>query len=246
MAPVAGAEIGDAQALPRRLPGSSLADGARHRSASSTTVSVSGRGTNVSAESLSGRPQNSFCRECARRARRRRRRSAQMPRLAFFRGGQRRVALRDQAGEVEAKRRADEQPRVELGELSPAAAKRAVSARRAASMVRGGDGSRSPPGVFAVIRAKAGTHTAGPPGMGGRSCLRVQQRSRWLWVPAFAGTTARVWRHRRITLGNAQTPLTPRRPGRRAARPGARWSARRSVRRALRPRSPAAACRASD
>ena len=202
-------------------------------SASSTTVSVSGRGTSVADESCSGRPQNSFSPRMRATGSPARRRRANSSRRADSSGVSWRCAADDQAGQVEAERMACQQPRVEFGGFD------------------GGGfelrGERAPRGLDGLVGeivmrrlaqiSTSSLRTQGPirRGLideGGVDRHFRNNERRWLWVPAFAGTTARL-------------PLTPPRLGRQAARPGARWSARRSIRPALRPKSPAAICRAS-
>ena len=105
--------------------------------------------------------------------------------------------------------------------------KRAVSARRAASTVC--------PSCVVPRPSPSSLRTQGPIRRG--LAIRVVYDS--------ATTTACGYGSLRSRDDDAEA-LTPPHPGRRAARPDALSSAHRPVRRALRPRSPAAACRASD
>ena len=119
----AGADVGDAK---RR---SAMVRRAIFPAPASTTVSVSGRGTSVAARQLQRQsPEFLDARECARPVRRRDA-GAQMPRDASLHPG-RPVGCRDQAGQIEAERRADQHPRVEFGGSMPDS-NRAVSMRRA-------------------------------------------------------------------------------------------------------------------
>jgi hypothetical protein len=45
--------------------------------------------------------------------------------------------------------------------------------------------------IIDVVPAKAGTHTPRPSFLGAVVAGFRNNRSRWLWVPAFAGTTKR-------------------------------------------------------
>ena len=84
-------------------------------SASSTTVSVSGRGTSVAGESCSGSPQNSFSPRMRATGSPARRRRAKSSRRADSSEVSWRCAADDHAGQVEAEHRADQHPRVEFG-----------------------------------------------------------------------------------------------------------------------------------
>ena len=190
-------------------------------SASSTTVSVSGRGTSVAAESFSGSPQNSLWPRMRATGSPRRRRCAKSSSRSRFVRRELPLRGRDQAGEIEAKHCTDEQPRIEFGGSIALDLKRAVSAR-ARGFVE--DSVRS-----SVVPANAGTHTPRP----------------HVWVVVDISRNTSACGYGSLRSQGRPSALTPRRPGRRVGRPDARSSARRSVRRALRPRSPAAICRAS-
>jgi hypothetical protein len=104
-----------------RNPRSGSGPGRSISSASSTTVSVSGLGTSVAAESCNGSPQNSLVprmRATGSPARRRRAKSSS----ASPDPGDRPRRRRDQAGQIETQRRADQNPRVEFGRSSMAPA----------------------------------------------------------------------------------------------------------------------------
>ncbi len=146
------------------------------------------------------------------------------------------------AGQAAARRvRPNRWRRSETVPLRPVARSRRFAQRRNPSC------GMSPDRTGAATNSASSLRTQGPitPGLcflGDASTAALasagaEPQRQGVWVPAFAGTTKGVAR--------PVSTLTPRRPGRRAGRPGARSSARRSVRRALRPRSPAAACRAS-
>ncbi len=91
---------------------------ARHiSSASSTTVSVSGLGTSVAGESCRGRPQNSLIPRMRATGSPARRRCAKSSRRIDCSARDRPRRRRDQPGEIEAQRRADQHPRVEFGRI---------------------------------------------------------------------------------------------------------------------------------
>ena len=96
----AGAEIGDAQRAATARFGSSAA------SAASTTVSVSGRGTSVSALSRSGSPQNSLRPRMRATGSRASRRAASAAMAPASLGGEPAVRLRGERGVIERRARA--------------------------------------------------------------------------------------------------------------------------------------------
>ena len=174
-------------------------------SASSTTVSVSGRGTSVADESCKGSPQNSFSprmRATGSPARRRRAKASR-------RADSSRVSWRCAADIKPVRSRPSAWPvriRASSSADSMAAVLRLVaSARRAASTVWPAKSVMLYPPLEIpprVVPANAGTHNH-------RSGLLIRAvsnlhaptlRGRGVWVPAFAGTTA-GWLSRRRTLG---------------------------------------------
>ena len=192
----AGAEIGDAQ---RAIEAPSARS---NSSASSTTVSVSGRGTSVAGESCERQSPEFLLAENARDRLAGEAAAREVFEACRFVRRELPLRRRDQAGEVEAERVADQQPAHRV--------RREFESRRAS-----------------ICRESACASAA-------LRCAR--HRRRWL----ISAQTRYGSLRRRDDVA-----LTPPRLGRRVARPDARSSARRSVHPALRPRSPAAICRAS-
>ena len=186
-APSGNSDSSASRIAPEPVPRSAMRNGrsrppsARNNSsASSTTVSVSGRGTSVAAESCSGSPQNSFSPRMRATGSPARRRRAKSSRRADSFEVSWRCAADDHAGQVEAKCMARQNPRVEFG-----GSMAGLNAQRAARLdvwreivMRRAISSRPANAGPIAAACRCGWSTPSP------------TRGRGVWVPAFAGTTA--------------------------------------------------------